>query len=249
MVLICFYYTLMKKKILKMDQTLQHLGGDEELYKIKPINGKSYQISRRSLKDNLSELSKYGDYLVENLSPAAQECFQQIKDVLKTIKKDSASMYAIAIEDIHTVFTKNNGIMPGTVKSYFIGCSSSNNYPGGSSCDPRCIGSLGYEDLPICQSNIVRYQKGKPLTVINRNESSDEVYIDIDTEEQLEIDQKFLNNNNVTVVQRTKNNDYVKFLGKDLGPKRYWIQYIIIFLIIFAIGFIIYVNRAQMMNG
>lgn len=150
---------------------------DENIITIKNNKGEEYELNKISFINSIKEYVQYSNTQINELPKELSESFKTIVETLKTIHSNPVP-YKIILSEIKQIFIDNNdsddtSIIPGTIKSFFVGCISKQEK---SRCDPSCTSSLppdsdSHSENTDCEHHVLIYENGK-FTSLNAKKSN-----------------------------------------------------------------------------
>lgn len=148
-----------------------HDGGDNDKYRYSVGHNRELIFLRRPFVESLNDLKPYATVLPDRLPINISEIFTSVME--QGAKLHETPLYDLFLESINTVFT--GPVLPGTVGSYFAGCSIASKENNLQGCDPRCLASLplaGMDGSNVCTRTVMVIKDGVLSYIQDKKTSS-----------------------------------------------------------------------------
>jgi len=114
--------------------------GDIDIISFQDKSGSFIEFEKKDFENDLQELSEYSNYFTKNLPENMKLKFNGIVRIMSVVY--DSKIYSELMDIIKSFFNSQGVIVPGTVGSFFVGCSVKDNFKGSITCNPKCAGSL-----------------------------------------------------------------------------------------------------------
>lgn len=152
---------------------------NDDIYTVK-VSGGYFQLQRNTFKDHLAELKKYSNTYINDLDPERTEIFKSVGESLRVLY--GYPVYDVIMKDVTDYFADVKDVKPGTVASFFVGCSNNTGFPYGIGCNPKCVSSLppsnNNPELYTCNDSVLIYRNNTLSFLNNKNSSHAYIYVD-----------------------------------------------------------------------
>lgn len=139
-----------------------------------------FKLNRILLNEKLNSLKEFSNYKLNTLPEEKEKIFEEIVSVLKILYK-VPSIYEMVLREIKQIFNSETEIEPGTIKSFFIGCFSKDNFEGPLGCNPKCAASLPSPEGSYlntdCEDQVLIFENNSFSRLNNKNSNSAYIFI------------------------------------------------------------------------
>jgi hypothetical protein len=135
----------------------------EESEELIVSNGEDYfKLNKSLMLEKIKSLKDFSNQKILDLPPEKKKVFEEVVSVLR-ILYNVPSIYEIVLREIKMIFQDDSEVQPGTLRAYFIGCFSKDNFNGPIGCNPKCTASLpspeGSYFNTDCEDQVLIYEK------------------------------------------------------------------------------------------
>lgn len=135
---------------------------DPDVFTVQTTDG-PLQVDRGLLRETLARLKGDAQTFVNQLSAEKTQDFKSVLEALRALY-NSPSAYEVMLNDIRHEFENISPIKPGTVAAFFVGCFTSDKFPGPLGCSPKCVASVfptsGTPGYSQCDDLVLIYFNG-----------------------------------------------------------------------------------------
>lgn len=118
-------------------------------------------LERNKLKEKLEKLKSKANVSKDALDEEHAALFKEVVGAMKMLY--GTSLYPDVMADIASVFSTlpTENMEPGTVHSFFVGCTSTDNFSGKPGCNPKCASGLPDPNVTVCEDTFLSLKQDK----------------------------------------------------------------------------------------